>query len=41
MRLALLLAAMAGLAACNPVETVGDVAIGSGQLVLGAADLVI
>lgn len=31
----------AALSACSPVRTVGNVAIGTGQVALGAADLVI
>lgn len=42
MRRLLLLAALGlALSGCAVVETVGDVAIGTGQVVLGAADLVI
>ncbi|WP_281502263.1 hypothetical protein [Loktanella sp. F6476L] len=31
----------AALAACTPVRTVGNVAVGAGQVALGAADLVL
>ncbi len=41
MRIALVLVALGVLAGCTPVRVVGDAAIGTGQLVLGAADVVI
>jgi hypothetical protein len=31
----------AALSACSPVRTVGNVAVGAGQVALGAADLVL
>jgi len=40
-RLILLLAAGLLLAACNPLGLAADATIGAGQIVLGAADLVI
>ena len=38
---ALLLAALIAASACTPARVVGNAAIGTGQLVLGAADVVI
>lgn len=40
-RLALALSGLLALTACNPIETAADVAIGTGQVVLGTADLLI
>lgn len=39
--LLLIVAALAATAACNPVRTAGDVAIGAGQVALAGADLLI
>ena len=36
-----LIVALLALAGCNPVGTAANVAIGAGQVALGAADLVI
>ena len=41
MRLPFLLAAGLALAACTPARIAGNAAIGAGQVVLGAADMVI
>ena len=41
LRRILLLALLPALAACTPVRTVGNVAIGAGQVALAGADLVI
>ena len=40
-RIILGLAVLIALSACTPVKLVGNAAIGAGQVVLGAADLVI
>lgn len=41
MRVVVLLLTAATLTACTPVRMVGNAAIGAGQAVLGAADVVI
>lgn len=40
-KLVLLAVIGAALTACSPVRTVGSVAVGAGQVALGAADLVL
>ncbi len=40
-RTLILLVALAALAACTPLRMVADVAVTGGQVVLGAADLVL
>ncbi len=41
LRLALAAAALAALAACTPLEIAGDLAVGTAQVAVGAADLVL
>ena len=41
MRRLVLALVLLALAACTPVRMVGDVAVGAGQVALGAADLVL
>ncbi len=41
MRILILVTAIAALSGCNPVRAVGNVAIGAGQVALGAADVII
>jgi hypothetical protein len=41
MKCAVIIAVLAALTACTPVRMVGNAAIGAGQVVLGAADVVI
>ena len=41
MKITLLLVALLAASACSPARMVGNAAIGTGQVVLGAADLVI
>lgn len=40
-KIMLLAVVAAALSACTPVRTVGNVAVGAGQVALGAADLVL
>ena len=40
-KIALFIVVAAALSACSPVRTVGSVAVGAGQVALGAADLVL
>lgn len=41
LKLILAAAAVAGLAACTPLGIAGDVAVGTAQVAVGAADLLI
>jgi hypothetical protein len=41
MKIGVLMLVLAALTACTPVRMVGNAAIGAGQVVLGAADVVI
>lgn len=41
MKWAVIIVVLAALTACTPVRMVGNAALGAGQVVLGAADVVI